>query len=148
MAQCCLPWILIGTSIVFHLLIIFLMPDTPPPIRARISCSRGSTYVRIILAFAGTLIKNSQLRVMKLSGSIFEKSFENILITKKKKKKRHWVDRLNFKIEIGIYKKRVSKNNYFLFFNVFFFFYFERNLHDRWEPRKIQERRPLSFSTR
>lgn len=69
------------------------MPDTPPPIRARISCSRESTYVRIIFAFAGTLIKNSQLRVMKLSGSIFVsivengKSFKNIIIIKKKKKK-------------------------------------------------------------
>lgn len=67
------------------------MPDTPPPIRARISCSRESTYVRIIFAFAGTLIKNSQLRVMKLSGSIFVsivengKSFKNIVIIKKKK---------------------------------------------------------------
>lgn len=55
------------------------MPDTPPPIRARISCSRESTYVRIIFAFAGTLIKNSQLRVMKLSGSIFDRRERKIV---------------------------------------------------------------------
>lgn len=76
---------------------------------------------------------------MKLSGSIFERkkySFKNILIIKKKKKKcfDDLISILNIIIYIVYKKWKVSKNNY-----LFIFFYFERNLHDRWELRKIQE---------